>query len=224
MPILQLIASEPLSENVSQFSFLAGFPHQAGQYLAVFADINGQPQKRYYSIASPPNADQSIELCVQHEGEFGRHLLRLQPGESVESSLPAGTMQLRSADHNTAYFASGTGIAPMRAILKEQLSANPYANATLVFGAHNSRDLLYRKELVELASRHPGFRFMPTISGEDVSWPGLRGRTIAHVDTVLAANNIQDVYFCGQQEMVEQLREHLSQTGIPEEQQIFERY
>lgn len=224
MRTLRLIRTRPLSGRVSHFVFQAPFAHEAGQYLALSAQISGTTAKRYYSIASPPRPDQQIHLCIQHDGDFGGHLRGLRPGDAVACSTPAGTMRLLDPGHPAVYFAAGTGVAPLRAILLTQLTANPLAQATLVLVARHSRDLLYSDEFEELASRHGGFRFLPTVSGEDAGWRGRRGRAAAHVDEALAGRSGLDAYFCGQRDMVDDLRQRLAEAGIPDERQSFERY
>lgn len=192
--------------------------------MALSSTINGSVVKRYFSIASPPRPDGTIEFCIQHAGEFGRHLLGLGSGEPVECSDPSGTMRLLDPHRPAAYFAAGTGIAPIRAILLEQLSVNPDADATLVEGARHVGELLYRDEFVSLSSNHCGFRFVPVVSGHDPDWPGCRGRVTDHVDGALMDRNEVDAYFCGQPEMVSTLRAKLAAAGIPEDRQTFERY
>ena len=221
---LRLIGRLPLSERVSHFVFQAPFAHEAGQYVALSAQISGATAKRYYSIASPPRPDHQIHLCIDHEGAFGSHLRRLRPGDTVACSAPAGAMRLLDPSRAAVYFAAGTGIAPLRAILLAQLTANPNAQATLVLAARYSRDLLYREEFEELAGRHGGFRFLPTVSGDDADWRGRRGRATAHVDEALAGRSGLDAYFCGQRELVHDLQERLREAGIPDERQSFERY
>ncbi len=224
MPTLQHLQHQAITDRTTHFTFRAPFRHVAGQYLALSATINGTVVRRYYSIASPPRPEGTIDLCIQHEGEFARHLLDLRGGDPLQCSEPAGSMGLRNAHRQAVYFAAGTGIAPMRAILLEQLDANPRADATLVEGARCSSELLYRDEFEDLASRHPHFRYTPVVSGDDLEWPGCRGRVTDHLDDAIRGRSDIDVYFCGQPEMVSALREKLVAGGIPEDRQIFERY
>ena len=224
MPTIELLEHTQLTSRVSHFVFQAPFRHEAGQYLSLSALVEGEIQTRYYSIASPPHSSGMIELCIQHDGAFGSHLRSLQRGEQVDCSEPAGKMRLLDSDKPAIYFAAGTGVSPMRAILLAQLAANPLADATLLLGARHSSELLYQDEFQALASRHMGFRFMPAVSGEEPDWDGRRGRVLAHIDEAIAGSSGVDAYFCGPQEMVAQLREHLAKAGIPEERQVFERY
>ena len=224
MPMIQLIEHRPLSGRATQFSFLAPFRHGPGQYVALRAEVAGTLSQRYYSIASPPRPDGTIELCIQHEGKFGRYLLGLKSGDAVECSEPSGTMRLMDPDRPAVYFAAGTGVSPMRAILLTHLSANPKADATLVLGARQVDELLYRDEFEALASRHPRFRFLPVVSGTDADWPGSRGYVTDHLQVALNGRSDVDAYFCGQPEMITEMRGKLAAAGIPDERQSFERY
>ena len=224
MPTIELIEHAQLTPRVSQFVFQARFRHEAGQYVALSAAVEGARQTRYYSIASPPRPSGQIELCLQHEGAFGSHLRSLQRGDRLECSEPGGKMRLLDAHRPAVYIAAGTGVSPMRAILLAQLGANPLARATLLLGARHSSELLYRDEFDALASQHAGFRFMPTVSGDDATWNGRRGRVLAHVDEAIAGRSRLDAYFCGQREMVTLLCERLAAIGIADEQQVYERY
>ena len=224
MPTIELIEHAQLTPRVSHFVFHAPFQHEAGQYVAISAAINGARQTRYYSIASPPRPGAPIELCVQHEGAFGRHLRSLRRGDRLECSEPAGKMRLLDAHRPSVYIAAGTGVSPMRAILLVQLGTNPLAEATLLLGARHSSELLYRDEFDALATRHAGFRFLPTVTGGDTAWNGRRGRVLSHLDEAIAGRSGVDAYICGRREMVAQLRERLAATGVADERQVYERY
>ena len=224
MPILRLIESRALTERATHFAFKAPFAHEAGQYVALSAEVNGNPTTRYYSIASPPRPDLRIEFCIQPAGEFGNCLSALRPGDEIECSEPAGNMRLSDAERAAVYFAAGTGVSPMRAILLAHLTANPQADATLVIGARTSEELAYYREFETLRDRHPHFRLMPTVSREDPSWSGRHGRVTSHIEEATGGRSDLDAYFCGPPAMVAELRERLTAIGIPDECQCFERY
>ena len=224
MPTLRLIESRALTGRARHFAFEAPFTHEAGQYVALSAEVNGAPIKRYYSIASPPRDDSRIEFCIQPTGEFGSYLSALRPGDQIDCSEPAGKMRLADARRAAVYFAAGTGISPMRAILLAHLAANPQADATLVLGARTADELAYYREFETLRARHPQFRLMPTVSQEDPGWNGRQGHVTAHVEEATGGRIDLDAYFCGPPEMVSDLRERLAAVGIPDQRQCFERY
>ena len=224
MPTLRLIESRALTGRARHFTFEAPFAHEAGQYVALSAEVDGNPTRRYYSIASPPRPDQRVEFCIHPAGEFGDYLCALRPGDQVECSRPAGKMRLSDPQRAAVYFAAGTGIAPIRAILLAQLAANPGADATLVLGARTADELAYLREFEALCDRHPRFRLIPTVSREDPGWNGRQGRVTSLVDEATGGRRDLEAYFCGPPEMVADLRERLAAAGIPDERQCFERY
>ncbi len=224
MPTIQLIEHLPLCSRARQFTFQAPFRHEAGQYVGLSAVVRGTQQMRYYSIASPPRPDGRIDFCIRCDGDFGSHLSGLRLGDSIESSEPGGKMRLLDAGRSAVYFAAGTGIAPMRAILLAQLAENPQADITLVLGARHSAELLFREELESLATHHAGLLFLPTVSGPDTAWAGRRGRVTAHVAEATGGRSGLDAYFSGQPEMVAELRTRLATAGITDTRQCFERY
>ncbi len=220
MPAIRLLERRPLSAEAVHFVFQAEFAHAAGQYLA----LGGGSRRRYYSIASAPRADRTIDLCVDIRGDFGQCLNALESGSRVEAEGPAGKMRLLGAENPAVYFAAGTGIAPVRAILQEHLAANPDADARLVFGARHARNLFYRDEFEALAARHANFAFHPTVSGAEPDWRGRRGRVSAHFREALSGRRDLDVYFCGPREMVARMKADLAAAGVPDERQSYERY
>ena len=224
MPTLRLMDTRPLTPRVSHFVFEAPFAHLAGQHIALQAELGGSLVERCYSIASPPRPDWRIELCLGHEGLFGAYLRGLLPGEAVECSDPSGEMCLLGADKPSVYFAAGTGIAPVRAILLSQLTAEPGAEAALVQGARQFADLHFHEEFQTLAAGHSRFRYLPTVSRDDPGWNGRRGRVTAYVDEALGGASGQVAYICGQPDMVTDLRRVLAEEGIGDERQSYERY
>lgn len=224
MPTLRLIESRALTGRARHFTFAAPFAHEAGQYVALSVEVDGNATRRYYSIASPPRPDQRVEFCIHPAGEFGDYLCALRPGDQVECSKPAGEMRLSDPRRAAVYFAAGTGIAPIRAILLAQLAANPGADATLVLGARTADELAYLREFESLCDRHPRFRLIPTVSREDPGWNGRQGRVTSLVDEATGGRRDLEAYFCGPPEMVADLRERLATVGIPDERQCFERY
>ena len=224
MPKLRLLESRPLTPTVGHFVFQAPFQHLAGQHIALEAELQGAPTKRYFSIASPPRSDCRIELCIRQDGLFGTYLRNLPVGAAVDSSHPTGKMLLLDAKKASAYFASGTGIAPVRAILLAQLAANPAAKATLVQGARHPAELHYREEFGALAERRAGFRYLPTVTGHNPDWNGRRGRVTQYFGEALGDTRDRVAYLCGQREMVVDLRRMLAKAGIGDERQSYERY
>ncbi len=163
----------------------------AGQSFGVIPpglDARGQPHKlRLYSIASPATGEDGRggviattvkRLIDEHHddhrlylGVASNYLCDLQVGDRVKVTGPSGKRFVLPADpsrHDFVFFATGTGIAPFRAMLLDLLSGPGSCQSTirLVMGAPYATDLLYHEEFLTLAKKHPNFRYLPTLSRE----------------------------------------------------------
>jgi ferredoxin--NADP+ reductase len=165
-------------------------------------DKKGKPEKlRLYSIASTRHGDdvddKSVSLCVrqlEYKNEAGEEikgvcstfLCDLKPGDEVKITGPTGKEMLLPPDEdaNVIMFATGTGIAPMRAYLwrmfkDNEREANPHYQfkgfAWLVFGVPQTPNILYKGELEEMLDKYPdNFRLTYAISREQQNAEGGR--------------------------------------------------
>src|SRR4029077_8788469 len=101
------------------------FDYAAGQ--AVMIASHGAEKRRPYSIASAPEdaqRDGFMELLIglNEEGVPGPHLA-LDPGTLVDVEGPLGTFTFPQApdEPRFIFIAGGTGIAPLRAMLRHAL-------------------------------------------------------------------------------------------------------
>ncbi|HEV2700308.1 MAG TPA: 2Fe-2S iron-sulfur cluster-binding protein [Steroidobacteraceae bacterium] len=193
----------------SEFRFLPG------QHIEV---IGHGGLRRSYSLASAGPADQGLELHVRAvEGGamsalwFGQarinDLLRLQG--------PRGTFFLRDvADRNLIFLATGTGIAPVKAMLEALVMLAPGtgpASVTLLWGGRVLTDLYL--DIGRMAAIH---RYIPVLSRADATWEGARG----HVQDVLLGERPDlgnaVVYACGSDAMIHDARRALARAGLPQ--------
>ena len=79
----------------------------------------------------------------------------------------------------------------------------------------------WQKELEELSSSHPNFRFVLTLSQPMASWTGKAG----HVqDYIFSQQNLSDAdyYLCGNKTMIDDMRAKLKAADVPDTQVKFE--
>jgi ferredoxin-NADP reductase len=162
------------------------------------------------------------------DGAGSPFLFQLKPGDEVEMEEPLGYFTLRHPGHRSVFIATGTGIAPFRSMLLEHLPKTQ-PRITLLFGARNEEDLLYRDELEHLAAQYESFLFIPTITRPTESWTGRAGRVQEHLDEALAIPSYEDpstldIYICGLKEMVDDVRAELEKRGFDHKQIIYEKY
>lgn len=229
----KLIGGYELAPGVGHFDFEAAgveeLAFKPGQFVSVKEQVDGKEVIRAYSIASP-RAGNRFSLCLNcvEEGLISPRLFSLKPGDVIEIGEPLGYFTLRNPGRRAVLVATGTGIAPFRSILHDQLSGLN-SPVTLLFGVRHEHGLLYRSEFEELAGKHPNFRFLPTLTRPTPSWAGRTGRVQLHLDEALSLKSDSDrantdVYICGLKAMVDEVRAELKRRGLDRKQIIYEKY
>ena len=229
----RLVSSRDLAPDVRHFEFEAlgvdTFAFTPGQFISVREPVNGKEITRAYSIASAQEGNR-FALCLNRvpEGIVSPYLFSLQPGDEIDMHEPLGYFTLRHPDRRIVFVATGTGIAPFRSMLLHHLPRT-LAHITLLFGVRHPEGLLYGEELERLAREYPNFRFLPTVTRPNDRWQGRAGRVQAHLDEALALESpddlpLVDVYICGLEAMVDDVRKNLKARGFDRKQIIYEKY
>src|SRR5687767_4776887 len=130
----RLRRSLPLSERTRHLEFeveeLPRFDFVAGQFVSLRAQNDGKEMTRAYSIASPPRADRTFDLCLNRVegGFFSNFLCDIAPGAEVKFHGPHGYFVTRTPLRDSVFIATGTGVAPIRGML-HWLFADPERHA-----------------------------------------------------------------------------------------------
>ena len=196
-----------------------------GQWVSLTDTVGGKPLTRAYSVCSAPDGNR-FELCLNRveEGAFSPHLFGLRLGDEVPLEGPMGAFTLRDPIGDSMLVATGTGIAPFRAMLRDPGTLASGRQFTLVLGARYEHSLLYRDEFEALEVAHPNFRFVPVLSRPEPSWRGRVGRVQPHAMDLLGDRRDIDVYICGLKEMVNQMRRLLQEAGFEKRRIVYEKY
>jgi ferredoxin-NADP reductase len=216
----------------------APFRFEAGQWVnLVLPKSEGGELRRAYSIASPPTGDPRFELAVTRVrgGPGSTFLHALAPGARLSVQGPQGffTRPLAAAAPSL-FVATGTGLTPLRSMMKDALAAGHAAPITLLFGVRHEEDVLYREELDRVAVESPLLRVEVTLSQPKDGWRGRRGYVQTHVEELyrdLAARGEAagfgrpHVYVCGLLRMVGSVRDLLRKgMELPRQEVHTERY
>jgi ferredoxin-NADP reductase len=204
-----------------------------GQFVSLTDSVASRAITRAYSIASAPGPGNRFELCLNRvdDGAFTPHLFDLSAGDVVDMQPPLGTFTLRQPLRDSLLVATGTGIAPFRSMLQATLQATLQAELkaespafTLLFGVRYESHLLYRREFEEMARQFPQFRFWPTLTQPGHDWTGRVGRVQAHLAEAIGGRTDIDIYLCGLQPMVDDVRQILKSMGFDRKQIRYEKY
>ncbi len=190
-----------------------------GQYLDV---IGHNGLRRSYSVANAPAADKRIELHIRQVpgGAMSQYWFeQAKPNDLLRLNGPLGTFFLRdTAGMNLVFLATGTGIAPVKAMLEglsETLQELRPQSVTVYWGGRTEQDMYW-----DSASLDVQHRFIRVLSRADESWGGVRGHVqdAFLADTSTNATDLQNtaVYACGSDAMIQSAREQLMAAGLPE--------
>lgn len=224
-----LLETRELAPDVRHFVFaiegVERFDFTPGQFVSLHAELAGKPITRAYSLAAPPSGNR-IELCLNRVagGHFSPHLFALAPGEGVECTGPFGYFVPKPTVRATVLVATGTGVAPYRAMLPSLLAAPGAPPITLIFGTRHEESILYRQEWENWKKRHANFRFWPTLSRAGESWTGRRGYVQASLADALGGSVDADVFVCGLRAMVDEVRTLAKSLGLDRKQIVYEKY
>jgi CDP-4-dehydro-6-deoxyglucose reductase len=187
----------------------------AGQFIE-FLLKDGK--RRSFSMANPPHADELIELHVRHVagGQFTDHVFnKMKERDILRFEGPLGTFFLREdSDKPVVLVVSGTGFAPIKAIVEHALHKGIKRPMTLYWGGRRPKDLY----MDALAKTWP-IQYVPVISEalpED-AWTGRTGFVHRAVMEDFPDLSDYQVYACGVPIMVDSARrDFVQRCNLPE--------
>jgi len=176
--------------------------YRPGQYMNI---VLPDGTTRSFSMASIPR-DNRIDFQVRHiQGGYftGDLLRRLQVGDRLEVELPLGSFQLHAADYRPLLMiATGTGIAPIKAILESLMDDPDCPPVSLYWGGRTAAHLFLLDDIRSWGERLYDFNFVPVLSRADVTWPGRRG--YVHHAVIADFDDLSEhaIYLCGSPAMI----------------------
>lgn len=192
---------------------------KAGQFISFEVGLNEKQQTiiRPYSIASPPSRPDVLTLLFNlvPGGPGSTYLFSLKEGDETSFKGPAGSFRLRddpARDH--LFVATGTGIAPFRAILLTLFEQHIAGSMTLYWGLRHQTDRYWQDELTAWAQAYPQFTFTTTLSRPDDGWQGERGRVTRLVDERIGSAHNLAAYLCGNSAMLNDVTALIQKKGL----------
>ena len=202
-----LEAWRPLSPSVDELTLaleLPGFRWKAGQYLHLGREATGS--EKPYSIASAPHPalPQRVQLAVSRSESEEAEPPPWRVGERFRLRGPSGRF-VRDAfeDRGAILVGTGTGVAPLRAMVQAEAERASGAELVLIAGFRNEAESLWHEEFAALAERLPRFHYLPTLSAGSPEWRGKRGYVQSHLVEVLDAFAPAPLFLCGRRAMIE---------------------
>lgn len=229
---------EPVNEATRRFFIelpeTERFDFKPGQFVTLDLPIHEQRNRRWrsYSIASPPDGSNLIELIiVLLEGGAGTNYLfhEIREGSTLTLRGPHGVFVMPDNLNGDDLFliCTGTGVAPFRS-MAAYLAAHareqpwPHGDIHLVYGCRTRRDLLYRDELEQYADLLPHFHYHPTLSREQ--WEGRCGYVHPIYEALCEKRQPAQFMLCGWKAMVDEAKARIIDMGYEKKRVHVELY
>lgn len=199
-----------------------------------------RPVTRLYSLGNAPHEGDHIVLVVRiatpppraprgtPPGQVSSYIFGLKPGDTVAIAGPYGSFHVADTDREIVLIGGGAGIAPLRAIVRDQLARGCPRRTSLWYGARNLRDLCYADEFEAAAAANERFGYHVALSQPDPddAWDGPTG----FIHTVVRERYLADhddptsveYYLCGPPLMSAAVVHMLGELGVPSDQIHFD--
>lgn len=192
----------------------------AGQYIDIL--MRGG-MRRSLSMANPPHDDGLLELHLRnYGGPFSDYVFnKMKEKEILRFQGPLGTFFLREESAKPiVLLASGTGFAPIKAMIEHAIHKGTLRPMTLYWGGRGRADL-YLNALPGEWEREHGIKYVPVLSEalpED-QWTGRTGFVHRAVMEDFPDLTGYQVYACGAPVMVDAAhKDFTTQCGLPEDE------
>ena len=228
MPV-RVISLTPKSPNVVelrlQLPASEAFRYHAGQYIEF---ILRDGVRRAYSMANAPHTlstTPSMELHIRHlpGGLFTDHVFSsMKEKEILRIEGPFGGFYLReNSDTPMILLASGTGFAPIKALIEQLQFTGSGRAVALYWGGRRPADVYMDAWVRQRVAEMPQLRYVPVVSDalpED-GWSGRTGWVHQAVLDDFADLSGHQVYACGAPTVVDLARTaYTTQRGLPAEE------
>jgi ring-1,2-phenylacetyl-CoA epoxidase subunit PaaE len=198
------------------------FSFKSGQYLTLRATINGNDERRSYSLSSSPFENEwTVAIKQVENGIFSTYANQeLKVGQTLEVMTPSGNFHVdTSVEHKKSYvlIAAGSGITPIISIAKTVLHDEPNSEVTLFFGNKGFASIIFREEIEGMKNKFMDrLRVVHVLSRESLGNAIQKGRIdseklIKLQKAFLNNSKIDEVFVCGPEEMIHSVKDTYSE-------------
>ena len=196
--------------------------YHAGQYVEF---ILRDGARRSYSMANAPHISEQLELHIRHMpgGKFTDHVFgAMKEKDILRVEGPYGSFYLREDSIKPiVLLASGTGFAPIKAIIEHAQLKHNTRPMVLYWGCRHKADLYLHEWALAQAAQMPNLSYIPVLSEPTAAdaWTGRTGFVHQSVLQDLPQLGGYQVYACGAPIMVDSARrDFVALAGLPEDE------
>jgi ferredoxin-NADP reductase/MOSC domain-containing protein YiiM/ferredoxin len=202
-------------------------PAIPGQYVVVrfHSAAGGPPFFRSYSISGAPSTDHyRISVKIEPHGLAGTYVSeRVRVGDALDVSSPRGSFILQSGDRPLVLLSAGIGATPVLAMLYALASARSTRQVLWLHAARDGEHHPFAAEVRRLLDTLAhGRRYVcysrPKARDEVGRDFDATGRLSRSVFDAVGVPREAEVYLCGPNRFMADMRETLASSGVAREQ------
>ncbi len=204
-------------------SEFAGF--EAGQFVRVALDINGERVARPYSLVNPPGENLEIFFNIVLDGPLSSKLAELEVGDEIFVTDKANgflTVDEVPECKHLWMLATGTGLGPFLSILKTGKTWQRFEKIVLAYSVRDASELSYQQQIEEIKTQYPDqFVFVPFVTREEVEGAmneripaGIENGSLEKRTEITINESDSHVMMCGNSAMISSVSEVLEKRGM----------
>lgn len=205
--------------------------------------IRDTTELRAYSMANPPSEQGIVMLVVRiatpppgsppgtPPGKVSSYLFGLIAGDEVKLNGPFGDFHVHDSDAEMILVGGGAGIAPLRAIIFDQLlQKQSQRRMSFWYGARSAAEICFRGEFDALSERFANFTWQVALSdpAAETEWSGPTG----FIHSVLYDRYLKDhpapeeveYYMCGPPLMSGAVMAMLEDLGVERDRIFYDNF
>jgi CDP-4-dehydro-6-deoxyglucose reductase len=224
----RVIEKTPMAPDVMRLSLKLPSAQRlqflAGQYLEILVPDG---KRRAFSIASPPQSEDTIELHVRHVeggGFTGWVFDELKVRDILRLEAPLGTFFVRNdnTERPLLMVGGGTGFAPLKSMIEDLLAHDDKRPLHLFWGTATQAELYMHEQVKQWESENEHIRYTSALSEADDTADSDSFSGLVHEAVLAAHQDLSgfDIYISGPPAMVETGRNAFIEQGA-EKRRIF---
>ena len=227
MEIKEAKIIEIIEETEDVKSFILKFEerlnYQPGQFImASFEDLKddkGNEVWRAFSLSSSPTEEEVMITVKLHGGIFTTHLFEnVKEGDTIKIKGPVGNFTFKEEKGDVVFIAAGSGIAPLRSMMKFIADKKLNINTTLLYTSRHERDIIFNDFLFDELAKLDNFTIRASLTQPHETWGGMTGRIGREaIEEFIDIKESTRFYICGPKGMVTGTKDILENLGVMKE-------
>ena len=211
----------PRTSDVTSYRFprQKDLNYKAGQFFFITVNKGNKELSKPFSFSSSPTELEHIEFTKKlTDHEFSSALKACKVGDWARIDAPYGQLTFEGEYPKIALLSGGIGITPFMSIIRNASDKQLKSKITLFYGCRTEKDIVFKKELEELAKKNINLKLIFVIAEPSPQWRGDTGIITAELVKKKLPDYLENMFYtCGPPGMVTAMEKLVETIGLPKE-------